>query len=331
MVTRADALAALVDDVAMARAVARIDLGAVERNCARLKARAGRGRRALRGGQGRRLRPRRRRLRRRGARRRRDPAGGGDRGRGRADRPPLPARAAADDGGADRRRSSTSALAAGSEVAVWREEFLGLVADRARAQGRPARVHVKHDSGMGRLGNRDPAAVLALARACAEEPRPRAGRRLDPLRDRRRTRLGLLRRAARALRARSPRRSRPSSRRSTVHAANSAAVFRDRRVPLRHGPLRGRRLRPRPLPGRPGRARPRAGAVAALLRRRRQALRRRRQRRLRADLEGAGRHLRRRAADRLRRRGPPRALQQRRGAGPAAAATRWSARSRWTT
>ena len=41
---------------------------------------------------------------------------------------------------------------------------------RARAQGRPARVHVKHDSGMGRLGNRDAGAVLALARACAEDP-----------------------------------------------------------------------------------------------------------------------------------------------------------------
>jgi alanine racemase len=32
------------------------------------------------------------------------------------------------------------------------------------------RVHVKHDSGMGRLGNPDPEAVLALARACAEDP-----------------------------------------------------------------------------------------------------------------------------------------------------------------
>ena len=45
-----------------------------------------------------------------------------------------------------------------------------------------------------------PSEVLALARACAADPQPRAGRRLDPLRDRRRTRLGLLRRAARALR-----------------------------------------------------------------------------------------------------------------------------------
>lgn len=61
-------------------------------------------------------------------------------------------------------------LAAGSELAVWQEGFRRLVAERARAQGRPARVHVKYDSGMGRLGNPDPAEVLALVRACAEDP-----------------------------------------------------------------------------------------------------------------------------------------------------------------
>src|SRR3954447_23712141 len=38
-------------------------------------------------------------------------------------------------------------LSAGSEVAVWHEDFRRLLADRARAQGRPARVHVKYDSG----------------------------------------------------------------------------------------------------------------------------------------------------------------------------------------
>jgi alanine racemase len=61
-------------------------------------------------------------------------------------------------------------LAAGSEVGVWREGFRRLLADRARAQGRPARVHVKHDSGMGRLGTPDPEEVLALARACDADP-----------------------------------------------------------------------------------------------------------------------------------------------------------------
>jgi alanine racemase len=61
-------------------------------------------------------------------------------------------------------------LSAGSEVAVWRQGFLRLLADRARAQGRPARVHVKYDSGMGRLGNLDPGEVQAMARACDEDP-----------------------------------------------------------------------------------------------------------------------------------------------------------------
>ena len=63
-----------------------------------------------------------------------------------------------------------TALEAGSEVAVWRAGFLDLVAARARAHGRPARVHVKFDTGMGRLGNRDPDEGLALLGACAESP-----------------------------------------------------------------------------------------------------------------------------------------------------------------
>jgi alanine racemase len=60
------------------------------------------------------------------------------------------------------------ALGAGAEVSVWREGFRALVS--ARVTGPPARVHVKHDSGMGRLGNRDAAEVLRLADACAEDP-----------------------------------------------------------------------------------------------------------------------------------------------------------------
>ncbi len=61
-------------------------------------------------------------------------------------------------------------LAAGSELGVWREGFRALLADRARAAGRPARVHVKYDSGMGRLGNPEAEEVLALARACDADP-----------------------------------------------------------------------------------------------------------------------------------------------------------------
>jgi alanine racemase len=121
-----------------------------------------------------------------------------------------------------------TALEAGSEVAVWRRGFLDLLAERARAHGRPARVHVKHDSGMGRLGSRDPDEVLDLLRACAESPDLEPvgvwthfatadeadsgffGEQLD--------RFSALAEAARREVAG-----------IVVHAANSAAVFRDRR------------------------------------------------------------------------------------------------------
>jgi len=61
-------------------------------------------------------------------------------------------------------------ISTGSELAVWREDFRRLVAERSRAHGHPAGVHVKFDSGMGRLGNPDPREVLELVRACAEDP-----------------------------------------------------------------------------------------------------------------------------------------------------------------
>jgi alanine racemase len=120
------------------------------------------------------------------------------------------------------------ALAAGSDVAVWRDGFRGLAAARARAQGRPARVHVKYDSGMGRLGSRDAAEVIGLARACAESPNLElAGiwthlatadeldsRFFDEQLDR-------FAEVARQVKSEFPK--------VVVHAANSAAVFRDRR------------------------------------------------------------------------------------------------------
>lgn len=61
-------------------------------------------------------------------------------------------------------------ISAGSELAVWRDDFRRLIADRARAHGHKARVHVKYDTGMGRLGNPDPQEVLELARVCVEDP-----------------------------------------------------------------------------------------------------------------------------------------------------------------
>jgi alanine racemase len=119
-------------------------------------------------------------------------------------------------------------LAAGSELAVWHEDFLRLVAGRARARGEVARLHVKLDSGMGRLGTADPEQVIALARACAGDPDLELAGvwthlatadetdsdyfdeqldRFDPV--------------AAAVKAEFPE--------VIAHAANSAAVFRDRR------------------------------------------------------------------------------------------------------
>ena len=61
------------------------------------------------------------------------------------------------------------ALRAGSDIAVWRDRFLRLVSRTAAELGEPARVHVKHDSGMGRLGEVDPEVVVELADACAAD------------------------------------------------------------------------------------------------------------------------------------------------------------------
>ena len=62
------------------------------------------------------------------------------------------------------------ALGAGADLAVWRAGFLDLVAARGRELGVRRQVHVKYDSGMGRLGERDPDVVAELARAAAASP-----------------------------------------------------------------------------------------------------------------------------------------------------------------
>ena len=63
------------------------------------------------------------------------------------------------------------ALAARADVAVWHEEFREPCSRAAAELGRMARVHVKLDSGMGRLGERDPAKLIDLARACHADQR----------------------------------------------------------------------------------------------------------------------------------------------------------------
>jgi len=209
----------------MARAVARIDLGAVERNCARLKAELGEGAElcavvkadgyghgadacanaALAGG----------------ATRLAVATGveAAEIGR-RLPQIPLLTMGALTVGDLD------AALSAGSEVAAWRREFLDLASARGRAQGRPVRVHVKYDSGMGRLGNPDPEQVLALARACAEDSQlelagiwTHFATADEPDSDFFDQQLDRFRAVADAARAEFPG--------VIAHAANSAAVFRD--------------------------------------------------------------------------------------------------------
>jgi alanine racemase len=119
-------------------------------------------------------------------------------------------------------------ISAGSELALWREDFRRLVAERARAHGHRARVHVKYDSGMGRLGNRDAAEVLQLARACAADPDlelagvwthfATADELDSEFFD---EQLDRFEEVASAVKAEHPQ--------ALVHAANSAAVLRDRR------------------------------------------------------------------------------------------------------
>jgi alanine racemase len=58
-----------------------------------------------------------------------------------------------------------AALAARADVVAWREAFVAAVA--ARGGGR---VHVKLDTGMGRLGTRDPREATRVAEAAAAEP-----------------------------------------------------------------------------------------------------------------------------------------------------------------
>jgi alanine racemase len=58
-----------------------------------------------------------------------------------------------------------AALAANADLVAWSEEFVAAVAGAA---GGGVRLHVKLDSGMGRLGTRDPAAARRVAERIAE-------------------------------------------------------------------------------------------------------------------------------------------------------------------
>ena len=146
------------------RAVARIDLGAIERNCAHLKSLLTRGARLC-------------------AVVKADAYGHGD----------VWCARAALDGGADwlavataaeaeelrrhgirarilvmgalTREDARVALAAAADVVAWDERFVALLHEIARADDLRANVHVKLDTGMGRLGTKDAAEASAVASA----------------------------------------------------------------------------------------------------------------------------------------------------------------------
>jgi alanine racemase len=56
-------------------------------------------------------------------------------------------------------------------VAVWRPGFARLLAERGAEVGTRPRVHVKYDTGMGRLGERDAESVRALVEQVAADER----------------------------------------------------------------------------------------------------------------------------------------------------------------
>jgi len=64
-----------------------------------------------------------------------------------------------------------TALEADADVVAWREPFVRVLAEHAIPDARPPRVHVKLDSGMGRLGTTDPDEARAVASYVAEEGR----------------------------------------------------------------------------------------------------------------------------------------------------------------
>jgi alanine racemase len=70
--------------------------------------------------------------------------------------------------GALTHEDAQAALEATADVVVWEPEFAHALGAAAEAAGVTGRVHVKLDSGMGRLGTKDPEQALAVARIVAD-------------------------------------------------------------------------------------------------------------------------------------------------------------------
>lgn len=117
-------------------------------------------------------------------------------------------------------------LSCGAELGCSSAEELDLIETRARALGARAEIHLKFDSGMGRLGTSSTVEILAMASRCSEAP----GLRLSGVwthfasADDRHSgqfdaQLDSFEAIAREVRSISPT--------AVIHAANSAAVLRD--------------------------------------------------------------------------------------------------------
>ncbi len=118
------------------------------------------------------------------------------------------------------------AVSAGVEVSAWDPDFIAALGSRAEAAGKIVGVHVKYDTGMGRLGSADPDLVLAMARAVEGHP----NLQLDAVwthfataDDRDRTYLDLQRDRMTALGSR----VQSEFPQVKIHAANSAALIGD--------------------------------------------------------------------------------------------------------
>ena len=118
-----------------------------------------------------------------------------------------------------------AALEAGAEVVAWTREFADSLEGHA-PPGAPIRVHVKHDSGMGRLGTTDPDLVRVLCERVEDDPRLELAGLMthfatadEPGDDHFPAQLGAFAPLARELKAAYPH--------LKVHAANSAATYRD--------------------------------------------------------------------------------------------------------
>lgn len=124
------------------------------------------------------------------------------------------------------RAETATALAADADIVVWEPEFARALAERVGEGGPPARIHVKVDSGMGRLGAIDLAQARAVADIAASDDRLELVGLMthfatadEPGDDHFPTQLARFTAFADELSAVHPG--------LIVHAANSAAVYRD--------------------------------------------------------------------------------------------------------